>query len=58
MDNALFGIPKFDIYAVIGILVFFSAVETITGLCIIYQFTNYTQYYRSPTFFQLLLLYI
>ena len=32
MDYALFGIPKLDVYAVIGILIFFSLVETLTGL--------------------------
>jgi sterol desaturase/sphingolipid hydroxylase (fatty acid hydroxylase superfamily)/CDGSH-type Zn-finger protein len=32
MNDTLFGIPKFDVYAVIGILIFFSLVETLTGL--------------------------
>ncbi len=31
MNDSLFGIPKLDVYAVIGILVFFSLIETLTG---------------------------
>jgi sterol desaturase/sphingolipid hydroxylase (fatty acid hydroxylase superfamily)/CDGSH-type Zn-finger protein len=32
MDSVLFGIPKFDVYAVMGILIFFSLIETLTGI--------------------------
>jgi sterol desaturase/sphingolipid hydroxylase (fatty acid hydroxylase superfamily)/CDGSH-type Zn-finger protein len=32
MSQNLFNIPKFDVYAVIGILAFFSLIETLTGL--------------------------
>ena len=32
MNNALFGIPQFDVYAVIGIIILFSLMETLTGI--------------------------
>ncbi len=31
MNNAIFGIANFDVYAIIGVLVFFSLIETFSG---------------------------